>query len=289
MESATLIIYLKQNATNLWHGIIFTAIIFGFLYLAKIINDIRTKEIDDDYEIEENSNNAIGFRRAGLYLGMAIAMIGAFSGRSAGFLNDLTALVGDGFLTLVCFFIARYITDWITLRGINNDHEALKGNSAVGLVELGNYLGTGLILNGAFSGEGGGFVSSLVFFGLGQLALVVIFMIYEGITSFNVVEEIRKGNNAAGLAAAGMMTALGIILRASIAGNFVSWSQDIMSFGISAVSGIALLLIFRSLIDKIFLPNTTLAGGVKRHNVSALVVTQGVLLSLAFVLSAVIV
>ena len=277
-----------QAVTHYGQAIVFLAIILAFIYVTKLIADFRTKKIDDDYEIVENSNPAVGWRRAGLYLGMTIALIGAFSGSTQGFGADIINLLKDGAIVIVFFFIARFITDKVALR-INNDDEALKGNASVGIVEFGNYIATGFILNGCFSGEGGGFGSILLFFLLGQAALIIIFLLYEWATPFNVTAEIKDKNVAAGLALAGMMIPLGIILRASIAGPFTGWTQDLLSFGISAVAGTILLFVFRGIVDRIFLPGTTLAVEVKRdRNVSGVVVTRGAIVALALVISAVI-
>lgn len=271
---------------NLIQNGVFVLIAVVFTFVAKIIADKRTTKFNDDYEIEENSNIAIGLRRAGLYLGIFIGLAGALAGGSKGFIPDLKEFALDGVIVLIVMFIVRAINDAIILKGINNDDECQKGNIAVGLAELGNYIAVGFILNGAFTGEGGGFASALVFVGLGEIALLIIFMIYQKMTKFDVVMQCLRNNAAAGVAVAGNLIALGLVLRASIAGPFVSWKQDIVSFLISAVCGIVGLIFLRILVDKIFLPHTNLETEIQRdQNVAALCVTESLVIGSAIILS----
>lgn len=273
--------------------IVYAAVVLIYIWIAKKWRDAATKKFNDDHEIEENSNIAVGLRRFGLYLGLAIGMSAALIGETQGFLKDLEALAIDGALVLVMMMIARFFNDAIILRGINNDDEAQAGNPAVGLIEAGSYIATGLIMFGAFSGGGGtllqGYLSAVLFAGLGQISLLIFFEVYELITPFNVREEVKKANPAAGLAVGCMLVALGLILRASIAGDFQGWLVDIKSFALSTGYGIVLLLFFRKIIDWLFLPHTTLQVEIERdRNVAAVAVTQACILALAVIIACVI-
>ena len=280
--------------THFWQGVIYCLVAFCGIWTAKKFADIRTTEFDDDHEIEEKSNKGVGFRRAGLYIGIGIGIAGALSGNAVhAFWTDLFTLVVDGALITACLFIGREVCDKIMLSHINNDDEVLKGNTAVGLAECGMYLATGCILNGAFSGDGTtelitGMLSAIVFFIIGQIALCICGYIYELITSFNVKEEIKKNNAAAGLALGGMLFALGIILRASLTGDFVDWTTDLTSFTLCAVYGIIMLLVFKKLIDKFLLPNTNLRTEIADHNIAAIALTEGAVIAVALIISSVI-
>lgn len=278
--------------TSFGQGLVYATITFLFIVFAKYIADKRTTEFDDDYEILEKSNKAVGFRRAGLYIAYAIAFSGTLSGKSAGFVNDILTLLIDGILITVCLFACRAINDRIMLAKIKNDEEVMKGNIAVGLAECGMYIATGFVLNGSFTGTSEGIflglINALVFFVIGQAALLFCGLCYEIITPFNVRKEIEKGNAAAGTALAGMLIALGVILRASIAGPTMGWAADLLSFGLYTVYGIVLLLAFRKAIDKFLLPSTSLAVEVERdQNVAALSLTQAGIVAVAIVISAV--
>ena len=277
--------------TNLGQGAVYAVITFLFIVIAKKIADRRTTAIDDDHEIQENSNAAVGFRRTGLYIAYAVAFAGPLSGASAGFVGDLVALLVDGVVITVCLFVCRIVNDRVMLAHIDNDQEALDGNTAVGLAEFGMYVATGFVLNGSFTGTSenlaGGIASALVFFVVGQAALLVCGYCYEIVTPFNIRDEIKKGNAAAGIALAGMLIALGIILRASIAGPSAGWTADFISFGIYTLYGIVLLLIFKKAVDRFLLPGTPIAVEVERdRNVAALAVTEAGIIAVAIVISA---
>ncbi|MDA3791339.1 MAG: DUF350 domain-containing protein [Desulfobacula sp.] len=280
----------------------FTYVIVGifFVWLVKRVDDWRTKEFDDDVHIDDG-NVAVGLRRAGLYLGIAIALSGAMGGSSKGFFLDVIQLLVDGLIITGFMFSSRFINDFIMLGNINNDEECVKeftqpdgskvvGNAAVGMVEAGMYIATGFILNGSISGAGGNFfqsiASTVLFFILGQMALLVFGFLYELITPFNVRNEIKDNNLAAGIGLGGILIALGIILRSSISGPFTGWVNDLAGFGIYAAFGIVMLLIFSVVVDKLLLPTTNIATEVKEdRNVAALIVVVSAINAVAIIIA----
>jgi len=282
----------NQLFTNFGIGAVYAVITLFFIVIAKKIADKRTVAIDDDYEIREKSNTAVGFRRTGLYLAYAIAFAGTLSGDGAGFAADMLALWVDGVVITVCLFACRTLNDRVMLADIDNDKEAGQGNTAVGLAECGMYIATGFVLNGSFTGTSDniilGLISAIVFFILGQAALLLCGYCYEIIMPFNVKDEIKKGNVAAGVALAGMLVALGVILRASIAGPSMGWTADMISFVLYTVYGIGLLLLFKKAISWFLLPGACLATEVERdQNVAAVVLTQAGMIAIAVIISAV--
>ncbi len=270
-------------------GVIFVIISVLIIGLAKFIADKRTTEFDDDAHIDDG-NLAVGLRRAGLYLGIAIALAATISGDSKDLLSDVIALSTDGVLILVCLFSCRFINDKIMLGHINNDQECMKGNAAVGTVEACMYIATGFVLNGSLSGLSNtlmdSILSTIVFFVLGQLALLVFGYLYEVITPFNVRDEIQNKNIAAGLGLGGILVALGIILRSSIEGPSLDWSTDIINFAMFALYGIIMLLVFRIVIDKMLLPTTKLSIEItKDKNVAALLVAESAIIAVAIIIA----
>ena len=283
-------------------GQAFTYVIIGifFIWLVKRVDDWRTKEFDDDTHIDDG-NIAIGLRRAGLYLGIAIALSGAMGGSSNGFFLDVIQLLIDGLIITGFMFSSRFINDSFMLGHLNNDEECVKifqqpdgsevvGNTAVGMVEAGMYIATGFILNGSLSGTGGtffqGIVSAILFFIVGQITLLLFGLFYELITPFNVRNEIKKNNLAAGIGLGGILMALGIILMASISGPFTGWGSDLAGFGIYAFFGIVMLLIFRIVIDRLLLPTTNIATEVKEdRNVAALIVVVSAINAVAIIIA----
>lgn len=291
---------IASTLAGLGQGIIYVIVCIFFIWLVKQIDDWRTKDFDDDTHIDDG-NTAVGLRRAGLYLGIAIALSGAMQGVSKGILLDLVLLFIYGLIITGFMFSCRFINDFIMLGNVDNDAECIReftddkgnitvGNTAVGTVEAGMYLATGFILNGAVTGTGGSFfqgvMSAVLFFILGQLALLIFGLLYELITPFNVRQEIKKNNLAAGIGLGGVLVALGIILRTAVSGSFTGWANDLTGFGIYATFGIILLLVFRMVVDRLLLPTTSIATEVKEDkNVAALIVVQSAVNAVAIIIA----
>lgn len=258
---------------------------FLWMWVAKAVFDFFERSADT--AIHEESNVAVGLRRAGLYLGIALGLIGAISGPSGGFMVDLLALLVDGGTLTGLVLLAAWVNDRLVLPGIDNSKALRAGNIAVGTVELAMFVATGLIAMGAYSGLGGGTISAVAFFLLGQVALIVLVRIYEIVTPFDAIGQIRDGNTAAGVMVGGMMVALGIVLSASAGGDFTGWSTDLTAFAISAAVGVVGLLVLIWPIDWIFLPSTTFRIEIERdRNVAATAIGASVQIAIALVITA---
>lgn len=291
---------MAEMIAGLGQGLMYVILGVFFIWLVKKVDDWRTREFDDDIEID-NGNVAVGLRRAGLYLGIAIALCGAMKGTSNGFFPDLFQLMIDGLIITGFMFSSRFVNDYIMLGNISNDQECVKaiitpdgkktkGNPAVGMVEAGMSVATGFILNGAISGTGGTFIegiaSAALFFILGQIALLLFGFLYQLTTPFNVRNEIQNNNLAAGIGLGGTLMAFGIILMASLSGPFTGWARDILSFCLYTVYGIIMLLVFKTVIGKLLLPTTSIAVEIKEdRNIAAIIVVECAMNAVAIIIA----
>jgi uncharacterized membrane protein YjfL (UPF0719 family) len=275
----------------LGEGVVFALIVFLWMWVAKRVADLRVRRVfDADREIEQSANTAVALRRAGLYLGLAVGMGGALAGWGGSFQASVIELLIEGAVLTVLLIVALELTDRVVIHGIRNDEAVRDGNVAVGLVELGVSVATGLVALGSFAGEGGGLASAIVFFFLGQAALLVLALAYEQITPFSVIDDVRQGNAAAGLMLGGILVAFGFILRASIAGPSHGWAEDLTGFGFSAVAGLVLLLLLNWPVDRIFLPGLALRDAIEtQRNIAAVSVAVAVKIALALVIAAVLI
>jgi uncharacterized membrane protein YjfL (UPF0719 family) len=273
-------------------GAAYVVVVFMWMWLAKWVADrrIRTK-FDPDQEIEESANLAVALRRGGLYLGLAIGLQGALWGyEDVPFSEEIVTLLWEGAVLTVFLFVALRLSDAVVIHGIDNDEAVRSGNVAVGLVEMGISIATGLIGYASFLGVGGGIASGLIFFVLGQGALILIAIAYEKMTPYSVIEEIRAGNAAAGLMLAGMLVAYGLILWSSIAGPSLGWGEDLANFVASIAMGMFLLIVLQWPIDRLFLPGTTLREEIEQNqNYAAITVAVAVKIALALVISSVVI
>jgi len=235
----------------------YALVVVLFWYISKLITDRMTKA-DDDEHIEGRKNLSMALMRTGQYLGIAIGMAAALTGGESGahtFVKDLTLLAVDGALIVALFQVSRVICDKLIITMASNETEIENNNMAVGLAECGMLVGTGLIMNGAFSGEGD-LLQGVVFFLLGQAVFIAAARLFTAIKSYHLIKEIVQGNVSAGIILAGNFVSLGFIMRTSVSGAFTGWANDILSFSISAVTGVVFLILFQWIADLLFLPST---------------------------------
>ena len=281
-----------------------TLLVFLALLVAKILSDrfVRSAllregladspELTVDHQIEEKSNLALALRRAGLGVGFGLGLAGVVSGGVARFADGWDALLQSTLeiavycvVLLVFFFVAEFLSERVVLGHVHNARELHEGNLAVGFAEFGILVATGLIAYGSFHGEGGGWETSVGFFVMGQVVLIVFAFLYEWATPFDCLGEIQKGNAAAGLILGGTLVSLGVVLGFAVSGPFTGWTEGIVGFAMSGAVGIVLLIAFQRLIDKAFLPNTTLKIEVERdRNVAASTVTVCAQIALAIMI-----
>jgi uncharacterized membrane protein YjfL (UPF0719 family) len=253
----------KETEVGFWR-LIFQMSVYPLLgvlvvWLVKLADD-KLSSFDEDKAMLLESNLAVGLRKAGMCLGLFLALAGVLSGRTSNVLADLGNFLKAAVMVVIFLFATFELNARIILRKVNNDEQAAKGNVAVGAVEFSTYVGTGIIMNGAFSGEGGGLLAAAVFFILGQIALVIVFYLEAAISGRNIQEEIEvKGNIAEGVDMAGVLIAISIILRAAIIGPFTGWIQGIEEFGVYLSSGLIVLFVFKTLAEKMFMPKVSYA------------------------------
>jgi uncharacterized membrane protein YjfL (UPF0719 family) len=184
-----------------------------------------------------------------MYLAIAIALTAGFRDGQRGFWLDLAAFVGDGAMIVLALIAAQKINDWCIVPRVHNDSAVAAGNTAVGLTEFGSYVATGLIASVSFGDGDIGRQAALVFFALGQVALLAIFWVQELLLPGSFVEKVGRGSTGAGVAVAGVLIALGVILRQSIAGPFLGWPASLAGFALYAAVGIVLLTIFQEVFN----------------------------------------
>ncbi|MBF0457677.1 MAG: DUF350 domain-containing protein [Nitrospirae bacterium] len=256
-------------------------IVVFFLFISKKTADFLTK-FDDDDAVEKGGNSAVALWRFGHYFGMAVAMSGVLGTETT--LTDVLSFFCTGALVTVLFFLSHYINRYLFLKGIDHSKLIGEGNAAVGLVECGIYLASGLVLNGVLSGGGGGFLSAIGFFILAQCVLAGAFLITQKVYHIGIKDEIEGGNLSAGIVLSGVIISYAVILRSSVSGDFIGWGRGIISFFISALMGLAFLLLIQKAANYIFLPKTTLSVQIKNRNTAAVIVVEAISLSVAIVI-----
>jgi uncharacterized membrane protein YjfL (UPF0719 family) len=234
------------------------SILLAYLIVFFIANYIYSKKNNYDlrHEIVEKNNNAASISLAGYLIAVSIIFIGGMIGPSQGILQDFILITTYSAVGIVLLYIAHIINDKLILHKFDNTKEIVEDhNIGTGAVQAASYIASGLIIAGAIHGEGGGLITTIVFFFLGQASLIIFTKIYDLVTNFDLHKEIENDNFAAGIAFSGTLIALGIILSNASSGNFISWTHNGSTFMFNMLSAFILLPVFRVVIDKLIIVN----------------------------------
>lgn len=248
---------------------------FIALYLALFLLAKGFKSLSISYrinsELAEQDNHAVALTMAGYYLATAAIFVGALVGPSRGLMQDLLVVGGYSILGLVFLNLSRWFNDLAILRRFSDTEQLVREkNIGVGAVQFGAYLATGLIAAGAISGEGGGVLSSVVFFILGQLSLLVFSLIYERFCSYDVHEELLNHNVAAGIAFGGHLIALAILIMNASSGDFTDWTKDLREFFFADIVAFVFLPVIRLIVDRMIIPGQSLGREIREdRNIGA--------------------
>ena len=236
---------------------------FVLFWLGKLVKDLTTTSYSVREELVEKDNVALGVAMAGYYFGLVMAIGGTLSGPSQGLENDLIDIGIYGLLAIILLNLSRLVNDGLILHGFKIRDELIDDqNAGTGAVIAASYIATGLVIFGAVSGEIGGIMTTVIFWALGQVALVLAGLVYEWITPYSIHDEIEKDNVAAGVAFAGALVGIGVIVFHASAGNFISWEVNLQDFAIEVVAGLILLPIVRFISDVILLPGQKLTNEI---------------------------
>ncbi len=277
-------------------GYVVTA--FILLLIAKVTLDVVTPYKLDD-QLSAKDNPAVGLSLIGYYLGVCIVFIGATFGEGAAdaaieagempgmdYVRELGIDAAWALGGIVLLNISRLILDKVVLRRFSTRKEIVEDkNVGMGAVEFGTYVASALVVAGAISGEGGGIETALAFWGLGQVAMIVFSFIYQALTPYDFHEQLEKDNVAAGVALGGNLIAMGVLMMAGVAGDFVGWQENLTRFGWLALAAVVLLAVGRFVIDGVLLPGADLKTEIAAdRNVNAGFLEGGLLVGLASVI-----
>ncbi len=239
-------------------GLIYLVAVIVLFLVGKLVYDAIHRGYSLRRELLENDNLALALTVAGYYMGLLLALGGVLSGPSMGWKEDLIDIALYGLLAIVLINISAWLNDKIILRTFSNEKEIIQdGNCGTGCIEAANHIANGMILSGALAGEGD-MVTALAFWIMGQAILVFGGLVYNLITPFDIHEEIEKDNVAVGVAFAGVLVALGNVVRVGVDGDFVSWSENLTQLGAFVAFGLVLLPVVRWATDRVLLPGAKL-------------------------------
>jgi uncharacterized membrane protein YjfL (UPF0719 family) len=240
-------------------GLIYLVAVFFLFFVGKIVYDRINRRFVLQEELLQKDNFAMAIAVVGYYLGLVFAIGGTLEGPASFFwLDDVLDILFYGIVSIVLLNLSAFINDKIILYKFDNVKEIVDDrNAGTGVIEAANHIAVGLVIYGAISGEGD-LTTAAAFWLLGQAVLLLASFAYNWITPFDVHDEIEKDNVAVGVAFAGMLIAIGNVIRIGLAGDFISWSQNLAQFGGFVAFGLILLPVLRVVTDKLLLPGESL-------------------------------
>lgn len=265
----------------IYDALVYITLAFIIFYIGKIVYQVTNKSINVKKELVEKDNLAFSLAHVGYFIGLLLAIGSAIIGPTKGLINDIIDISVYGVLAIFLLNLSVVITDKILLRKFSVKKEIIEDqNAGTGVVEGAVSIASGLIILGAVTGEGtgglvGGITSAIIFWLIGQIALLLTSLVYNLITPFNIHDHIEKDNVAVGIGYAGALIAMANLIRFGISGDFVSWSNSLTEAGIEIVVGILLLPAMRFLTDKILLPGQKLTNEIinqEKPNIGAAII-----------------
>ncbi|MEM6734510.1 MAG: DUF350 domain-containing protein [Bacteroidota bacterium] len=234
------------------------------------------KKIGIQHELVERDNLAFSFAYIGYFVGLVMVVGGALIGESKGIWVDVINMFIYGILGVILLNLAIKINDIVILNRFKIYDEIIsQKNIGTGIIEGANAIATGLILMGSIYGEGGGIVTAIVFWIVGQLLMILTSYIYNLITPYDVHEYIEKNNVAVGIGFAGAFIAIGNLIRQGLMVDFESWVITAENVGFDVALGFIFLPIARLVTDKLILPGQNLTNELinqQKPNIGAAVV-----------------
>ena len=214
-------------------GLVYVAMGVIVLVIARVAQDLITP-----YRIQEQLNQkdnvALALSISGYYLGVIIVLLGGIYqpfivvadgglGFTTDYWQDAALVFGYSIAGVIVLNLARIVVDRLILHGFSTEDEIINNhNAGTGAVEFAVYIAVGLVIAGSISGEGGGPETAVAFLVLGLLALILYTLFYEWTTSFDIHEQIESDNVAVGVALAGNLIAIGIVVFKAVFGEFVA-------------------------------------------------------------------
>ena len=239
--------------------VVYLASSFTLFFIGKYLYQLFHRGYNVQEELVEKDNLAFALAHTGYFIGLVLAIGGIMMGETEGLLIDLMYIGIYGFIALVLLNLSIIINDKIILRKFSVKKEITEDqNEGTGLLEGASSIATGLIIMGSIYGEGGGIVTVLIYWVVGQILLIFTSFVYNWITPFDVHEHIEKDNVAVGVAMAGVIIAVGNLIRHGLMHDFESWYATAEYIAIDFGIGMAFIPVARVITDKILLPGRSL-------------------------------
>jgi len=257
--------YIHLN--SLVHSIGYLVIAFALFFIGKMLYKIFNSKINITSELVEKDNFAFIISYVGYFAALIVILTGAISGESYGFWEDAKLIGIYGIIGIILLHISILITNKLVLTSFCIKDEILRDqNEGTGVIEAAVYIGNAFILYGALIGEStsllAGITTFIAYWAIGNLMLIISTKIFSKWMSYDIHQEIEKDNVAAGIAFAGAIVSVSLIIMNALIDSFTDWQTSIIDIVLFTVLGNILLPIMRFITDKILLPGRKLTDEI---------------------------
>lgn len=244
----------------------------GAVAIAKLSRDLlasrKGHRLSAALALEDNT--AVAIEQSTFVLAMVIGLLGSIVVAAEAWYEQAADFAITAGLVLAALTLAeRGTAGWI-LPGVDMDDQVNRhGNVAVAVARAAGVMATALVVRAALGHEST-LQERIVWVLLGQFALVAMTRLYQRVTSYDDVAELKRRNLAAALPLAGIQLAVGLVIEASLRGEGHGWAADLSSVGIDLLISAVLLYALRWLGDLLLLHHSTFAEEIARdRNVGA--------------------
>ena len=250
-------------------SIIYLAASCIMLFLSKFMFD-RFSLFQPEKEVKDANYTAI-IAFCGYMIGVAFILVGAFAGPSGkSFRMDLAMYVAYAIVGVILMTISGFVTRKIMLNRFDNAKELLQDkNIGTAAVYFGFYIAHGLIIAACVNGEFGGILSSVFYYVLSICFMFLFLRVYDKIVPYSIHKELENDNYAVGIALAGNIIAIGIILMKATLGDVAGWKSSLITYFIDLSAIFLLLPIVRFILGNFIVKAIDINKELKNNNVAA--------------------
>lgn len=248
---------------------IYMLVCFALFLLGKLLYQLLHRGVDVDAEMVDKDNLAFAITQVGYFIGLLLAITGTMAGSSHESLTqDLLLTFAYGAAAIVLLNVAIIVNDRVVFSALELKKNIVeRGNVAVGIVEAGNSIANGLLICGVLSIEAEHAGFALGFWVAAQLILIVVAVVYNKITPYDVFKKVYTGNAAVAVAFAGFLIAMGNIIRYVIETEHDELTDSAAAIAIQLGVALLALPIFRWLTDKLLLPKRSITDELVNQEV----------------------
>jgi uncharacterized membrane protein YjfL (UPF0719 family) len=247
-------------------ALVFLVLAFALCWVGKLGFGLFHPGTRVDREVTARDNVAFAVPLGAYYLAILVVISAPLGGVTApagagsrgDLAHDAVVVLLSGLLAIALLNVASLVTLTFRFRGLDLHREVLeRGNVAAGIVLAGSHVANALLVVGAL-GDEGGIGPALVFWLYAQVLLELAALVFLRGVRYDAGREIRKDNRAAALMVAGVLVAMGNVLRLAITGPFEGWAPGFIAATGYASIGLGLLFAVRWLTDWLLLPGVTI-------------------------------